>query len=374
MGYQFHLSRSAAFVSLIFATFAAAGCAQLDNVDVRTTTMNLSISEADNKSTLLNLARSSLSEPITFAGLSGFDGHQGYTAGIQMPNLTVINGNVTQYTTPGNMAGLSASTDFHYLASNDNATYSALLQPIDPATIGYFIRQEYPRELLFFLVVSQIRVTKQGVSRDYLNNGVSAEEIDLYPEGHTPFEEFGTLLQSLIDSGLTAQVDVTTARRSKLCFDRQIKPIYIDSPEVVPGSYRPTCAEAMPILSFGKDEKITKLPPFASSYKFSDLKSGTSIEISLRSTFGVYRYLGRLISKRVNLRVLRDPAERDRSIITVVDNSNDCFVGELYRGRIYCVPNRATTSKRVFSFLHDIVKLYTVQTDKPTTITARLIQ
>src|SRR5208283_3585035 len=44
----------------------------------------------------------------------------------------------------------------------DPATYAALLTPIDPATIAFFINQRYPQSLILLLFIDHISITFPG--------------------------------------------------------------------------------------------------------------------------------------------------------------------------------------------------------------------
>lgn len=376
---------------LLSLAAALTGCAEVDDVSDRTTTMNLEISNSENRNILFNLARASESEPLSFSSLASYTGHQGISGSLGIPVIGATGNQlrIQSVMTSGTSGSGSLNNDFSYVANDDNATYSSLLQPIEPNTIGFFLRQEYPRELLFFLFVSEIRIVHGQKITDYVNRGITLRDIEVYEKGHTPFEEFGTELQSLLDSGLTAQLDLISGSDAKLCFDH-FAPLYSDKPEVHPSVFSPSCERAQVIPAANpkpaskddgknkKDEKgastkAVKPFPFTPYFTFTDTKTGDTVQISFRSTFGIYNYLGRMIKNRVSVAILRDQSYSDRNIFSVTHNREGCFLLEEYRGVPYCVPDSSDTTKKVFSILHDLVKLYTFPTSAPQTLSARLI-
>lgn len=390
------LARTKRRALLLLAAAVLTGCAEVDDISDRTTTMNLEISNSENRNILFNLARASESEPLSFSSLASYTGHQSISGSLGIPVIGATGNQlrIQSVMTSGTSASGSLNNDFSYVANDDNATYSALLQPIQPNTIGYFLKQEYPRELLFFLFVSEIRIVRAGsVVKDYVNRGITARDIEISGEEHNALAEFGTELQSLLDSGLTAQLDLISGSDAKLCFD-SFPPLYADKPEVHKSVLAPSCEKAAVIPATNpkpsKNDKGKTSPaddgnaqkasagaarafPFTPYFTFKDTRTDDTVQISFRSTFGIYNYLGRLIKNRIFLKILRDPSYTDQSVFRVTHDRNNCFILQEYRGTPYCVPDDSDTTKKVFSILHDLVKLYTFPTSAPQTLSARLI-
>src|SRR6202021_412840 len=72
------------------------------------------------------------------------------------PGRDVIFGN----TNAGNST--LVSTNFNVSTQETSAFYEGFLKPIDLQTLNYFIRQGYPRELLFWLFTDSFSVTLPG--------------------------------------------------------------------------------------------------------------------------------------------------------------------------------------------------------------------
>lgn len=368
---------------VIFAVtlpMAVGACSSVDDLESRVTQMDRTVSEASNKAILLNVVRASLSEPLNNTSLSGFDGHQGFQATLGIPNITVggVRANSTQYVTTGSSGYVSASDDFHVSSNDDSATYTALNTPLNPAVIAYFIAQEYPRELILFLATSRIRAVDARSGRllfDYANRGVTRAEVERSP-GRTEFEGFATQLQDLIDGGLTAQVSASevlspsNSPASKFCFDPLLPRPYDVGlhPEIKPISLSPSCGKAK-FVKLGSKEMAP-----AASYDF--VAGPVRYELFLRSAFGIYNYIGLLVNEHARVAILKDEVDQaDPYLVTVVHEEppEGCFVSEEYRGVFYCVPNGATTTKKIFSIVHSIIKINTTSQPQPTTPTARII-
>ena len=171
-------------------------------------------------------------------------GHNTVTGGVGLPTITV--GPHTPVTAPNpvparnyafgpNSISRSASNDFTTNVVDDSASYAGLLQPVTPATLGFFINQGYSRELLFFLFVDRMRLLKLDGSliEEYENDpvGLLDFEVNTPDGGRIPsFQQinsecFQNYLAWMIREGFTAQIDVDalpaarTAPANRLCAD-----------------------------------------------------------------------------------------------------------------------------------------------------------
>jgi hypothetical protein len=121
-----------------------------------------------------------------------------------------------------------------------------------------------------------------------------------------------------------------------------------------------------------------KAPSFQPLYEFYDPHSGAIVQISTRSTWAIYQYLGdlvRLQKEGLRTAVLRRAFDDDREVFNVVENQlTACFAWVGYSGSTYCVPKDAPNSKMILSLLHELANLYTRSNNaqQPNTGTVRV--
>jgi hypothetical protein len=101
-------------------------------------------------------------------------------------------------------------------------------------------------------------------------------------------------------------------------------------------------------------------------------------EIVTRSTFGIYRFLGRILAANsMNELELASAKPSEDSRMLAIDSEvspSGCFVDIGFAGEFYCVPERgAENTKRIFSLLAQLIALKTQPTDLAITPTVRVI-
>ena len=79
-----------------------------------------------------------------------------------MPGAATIFGS----TTASNATAVS--TNFSVSTQETGGFYQGFLKPIDLQILDYFIRQDYPRELLFWLFADSFQVGTAGIWRRWL--------------------------------------------------------------------------------------------------------------------------------------------------------------------------------------------------------------
>src|SRR5580693_4651557 len=160
---------------------ALGACAVVDPVDNRYDTVSRSLAKARNESIFLNLVRASHDYPLSFTTISQVSPQLTNTTSLALPTFLfgphipsfgnpgtnvasplftpgrdVIFGN----TTAGNTTAVS--TNFNVSTQETSAFYQGFLKPVDLQTLNYFIRQGYPRELLFWLFTDSFQLNKDG--------------------------------------------------------------------------------------------------------------------------------------------------------------------------------------------------------------------
>lgn len=222
MGGCWRLGRVAIGLALMSAVGA---CTAFDPMDSRGETLNRSAGDYANDAILMNIVRSQLYEPLSFVTITGVTGVSsvtgslgfgGFTLGPAKPPLTYLLG--------PDSASRTNSNSFNISVVDDPASFAALLAPVNPAIIGFFINQGYPRELLFFLFTDHVRQVEEDA------NGRITKVVNQYfndPNNNTSvgFGSFIAKMGTLLHQGLTAEVDITTTPTgrslppSKLCLD-----------------------------------------------------------------------------------------------------------------------------------------------------------
>lgn len=152
--------RSICLVAGLVATLLTA-CKTIDPVDNRAITINASVSDYMNESTLLNVLRAANREPLMFMTLSQVQGHNTLSGNFAVPTKVFGDGRTVaqKLTTFGpNSMSRSASNDFTMNVNDDKNTYASLYSPVTPESLSLLIAQGYPRETIFKLLVDHVRL------------------------------------------------------------------------------------------------------------------------------------------------------------------------------------------------------------------------
>ncbi|MGA2127497.1 MAG: hypothetical protein ABSG76_15250 [Xanthobacteraceae bacterium] len=338
----------------------------IDRFDDRAYSYNRSAAQYANMAEFLNIIRASQFEPLNFVTFSSAQSHNTLTGNLGLPSVTVGPGQAgpqKDYVFGPNSATQAVGSDVTIANVDDPGSYAALMTPINPAVIGFFIEQGYPRELLFFLFVDHVETSGLGggtVSYAFNN-----------PLDRDSYVRFGGILAEMIEAGLTAQIDATAIPSAdkipahKFCVDPALpRPQFGGRVHFVAG---PDC-RAVPWRA------AAQLKPHA-SYAFVNSTSRLNVRIFLRSTYAVYMYLGRILrSGRPIDNLVRSADSDDERLFTVTHDVDDCFVQTFYEGTSYCVPNSANNTKRVFSLLRQLVGIKITPANPAPVINARVVQ
>jgi hypothetical protein len=373
-------------------------CTAFDPLDSTGETLNRNTTDYSNDAILMNIVRSKLYEPLSFIAITGITGVSsatgtlgfgGFTLGPAKPPPTFLLGPAT--------ASRTNSNSFNVSVIDDPASFAALLAPINPAVIGFFINQGYPRELLFFLLTNRLRKVEKDetgkitqVVREYTNN----------PDDEAQFLDFVGAMATLLRWGLTAEIDITATPAgralplSKLCMDPSL-PLPDFASGAGPGPPRPANASGLcqnapwietqnaapPSPSPGKNsggENSSAKGATANSSKPSsaalaafefDDGYGHHYQLFTRSTFGAYNYVGAILRTNHDIDNLQPDDQKYRGIVRIVNSDRDCFAAVGYRNVNYCVPADANNTKKLFALLHQLQQLNTAPSNTPTTLT-----
>jgi len=421
---------------------ALGACAVVDPVDNRYDTVARSLAKARNESIFLNLVRASHDYPLSFVTVANVTPSLTNTTSFALPSFLlgpsarVASGpSLTPGFTPGRdvifgnttAANTTAvSTNFNVSTQETSAFYQGFLKPIDLQTLNYFIRQGYPRELLFWLFTDSFQLKKGedrygyhydppddfGCSRedplhrcfiDWVHSatlaGLTVEERTVQsPSSGSGGGGGGGGGGGPEKSGSTGKP--TTTAYARFCLDRilgeqaaatlpreafvlQTSRRNLDVPiQLLYHNRQLICREDWDQEQFAGPQPDT-LP----------LKLGTTdFTIVPRSAYGVFKFLGAL------MKVEREhippasyafiPPDREYAqlsprletvhnepLLRVVQNMDgQCFVHTWFVDGDYCVPEDAATTKQIFSLLAQLIAIQTAANDLSITPVVRVLQ
>jgi hypothetical protein len=385
-------------VTLYVALAAACmgGCGVVDTIHPRHETINFTTERARNESILLNIIRASQDIPLNFVAFSSIAGTSQLGASVGLPGATFA-----PHVTPTIDIGAStlsgsgtASTQFSISTFETKDFYNALLRPVDLPTLSYFIRQGYPRELLFWLFTDSVEEVVMGRSYEYkyfpghpekschtvlgrrkcatdmiataVALGLSVETRTINKPTADPTRTmpviyarfcFDVLLRNRDELANTEEGRIEMARLKKLLW----------SP-----NHLPACRSAWQPGTTNSNDAITDTLEF--------VQTGTPVgtiryRITPRSTFAIYEFLGALMATgESDGLILTEPT--DRTLLTISSGSSEggCFQEAWYRGQTYCIPNQAKNTKRIVQLLAQLVALQTTTQDLAVTPLVRVQQ
>jgi len=393
-------------------------CALVDTVDKRADWMNESVTRFRNQTILRNIVRSARDEPLSFAALSSVQGHNTSTNQFPtFPSIDWVKGLAGG--TGSTSSQYNVSSDFTLSPVDDSPTYAALIAPLDASTIALFSqRSGYQTNFLYLLFFDKIRIADADgrvLAQFYSNSvaGDSGQEACLGDPRNGfcgPRTMLGYTLLAYLDLRFNlekgALAGQTRRPRTQICFERGTP---------APGKWsdlglRPTGGKiALPAKGKGGapasycDEEGTwfagtpsetgtakgKGPDTGAHYVVYDARNRVWIELSTRSTWGIYQFMGTLADSLVNknerhVRLIQPGYRDNRDELIVLDiakgrATGDCFVDAEMDDRItYCVPNGPSSrlTRAAFVILHQLTALQraVVSSSSDRTLSTRQIQ
>lgn len=402
------------------------GCAGIDaNLTDRVSNLNASLDQSTNDGILLNIARASRYEPLTFVAVSKVNSTQSVTLTNGLPTLFFGPGLTTaqhQFIFGNNSINNVASGNFDLgpLATKEFA--AGVSTDISLVELSTLIKEGIPRDLLFNLVVESITLEKKIDVAGGKNSRWETAYLRNEP-GHNQYLGFRAIALILTALGYSVETrvdinpawdatDKNTAKykpKGRLCFD----PALADSRTI---QYLEESGKKGPYFK-SMDKRFICGDWSKRRPKKLESEPGTIIEIwapgytitarnivfRFRSIYGVFGFLGRQV-RNGELQGLRTAEDKDVSINGVElykalaadrwDIVKDifsnriepqllriseregasCFAAARVGGERYCVPEDAQsgTTKRVFSVLAQLLALKTTAADLPVTPTVRV--
>ena len=409
------------------------GCSVLDSaIDGRAHTVNKSASDYASVAILRNIIRAKNYEPLNFVTLTAFTGHD--TLNAALPSLGIYPSRPT-IGVDNSTVGTTFSNDFNVSVLDDPGSYAALLEPINPALMGLFIKAGYPRELIYLLFIDYIRTPDQGTVSVYKNfPEPTTEDRDTtrwigctdptdrstqnrpHVYGEKVFNKTVCKIESLVRQGLTVEIDsdfqpsADVIPSYRFCFDPAL-PVPVpdhfnndtftgggkfnyfdkfekgkksapkcDAPKATnvltkwtqPESGNPTVG--LSVDAAGKNtsgKQMTIMRKARASYTVID-SSGEILEIHTRSVLGAYQFLGQILHDQFTNAELRYADTQDYTLLKPLPYDNgECFVSVSDDGETYCIPKSAANTKRIFSLLRQLTGLLTRPNNQPATPTVR---
>jgi hypothetical protein len=418
-------------------------CAVVDPVDSRYDTVSRSLAKARNEGIFLNLVRASHDYPLSFTTIANVTPTLTNTSTFALPTFSSGPPNCILAVLPGTshtcsfatgVPGASTifgsttasnatavSTNFNVATQETSAFYLGFLKPIDLQTLNYFIRQGYPRELLFWLFADsfQLQPTNaplQGIGYQYLPP-------DSYgcPQ-HDPYKRcFRQWIWLSLLTGLTVEEQSIVKEKpaaaggggsgsktetvvvARFCFSPELahqaelqmgearwKEIWTRYAHF-PVNPSPICGTWTP----KEAEQFSKLPQ-PDTFNFN--VGPATFRIISRSAYGVFEFLGNIMKmQRENIPPTPEKAvywhrpevegeeteipprmmtvDGTPPILWIERNSGaDCFAHTWFADGDYCVPEAATTTKQIFSLMAQLIAIQTAASDLSITPVVRVIQ
>jgi hypothetical protein len=426
-------------------------CAMVDPVDSRYDTVSRSLSKARNEAIFLNLVRASHDYPLSFTTIANVTPTMTNTSSLALPLFsigppnclltTVLSASPNTRTSTcsygtgalgaatavsNNTASNSTavSTNFNVATQETSAFYGGFLKPIDLTILAYFIRQGYPRELLFWLFIDSFELKTARGALGYHYN--PKDDLGCDPNDRIRHRCFIDWLHSATLNGLTVEEKIqqrsstaksggegssatakpTTYTYARFCFNKVLagQAQALAAPEFL-------SANKLDVeLSQVHEDQIqcgskTWHPEKKANDPQEDILPLTfandtvTFRIIPRSAYGVFEFLGTLMkleregwtpSDYPPDRVVSGgyPSDRpwvgempprlatvheDPRLITV-QPGGECFVHTWFNDGEYCVPETATTTKQIFSLLAQLIAIQTAASDLSITPVVRVIQ
>ena len=370
-------------IVIIFSLLQA--CAATDQFAPRIYSSNINSQVALDHETLLNIARASRLQPLTFVAITKAAGNQNSDLKIGLPTFNLASGLFfpnNQALFSGNMTDNSIQGTFESNPLISSVFQQGMMSPISPKTLALLLTS-HPREIIFYAAVDGIKMSSAKHAY-YFKNDPSNDAYDKQPlnqlcrelDSVSPgavrhaqavlklrpdynydcnFSEFSYLLEYALAEGLTAYFENPSPKQlgsnSGADSSKQGK-----STATVDGSggqgylcFDPTLAR--PEL---KAEAISTGNPCGAKRASKDIpfKFGAeqfTVELRFRSPLGIYAYLGKLLREGTADRIiLQDPEVvyiRDQRFVDVTSATTNCTLAAVSDGIFACVPpvNSAST-------------------------------
>ncbi|HUO12920.1 MAG TPA: hypothetical protein VMU37_09210 [Caulobacteraceae bacterium] len=391
-----------------FAGSAAAvglcGCIAVGDVDRRGNTFNEEVGVTQNRSILLNLARASNEEPLYFLAFNQLYGGGTTDFRASAPQFfagptKVINAmpadKLATFSNTGTYLDNQTTSNFQMSQLATHDFYAGLMSPVNLNDVDLLLHQGYSRELIFYLVIDKATISVVGSKNppNVVYNDPTSPTFDLFKYYIKEAMEHGLTTEILQNAAGTEGGEATTDASNKasvgttavLCYDKALA-IKDDLPDIADASF---CGAALEATA--KDQAAAQgasagagLSVTLHDKTFIYHDQPLQIEVTTRSIYGMFYYLGRIIhsGQEIDLQPFNLPAETipQAPLINVetggaVSDHGGCFTAVGYEGKTFCVPlEGADNTKHIFGILNALLALKSSNADIPSTPVVRILQ
>lgn len=376
--------RRAGMLACAVLSLGLSACATTTDFSSWAVGYNTSVEQARNQLMLLNIVRASEDMPLLFTGIQVVRGNGQNTAGTGLGGTRSVTSNtvpgalastsVTNALAPSVSLQVSSGFNFDVMVIDSAEFLQGLLTPVSVLTFNHYARQGIPTELLMHLLVEKITITTTTPT------GMQTVTYRNEPLGQD-YKSFRIALAALVQNRITTEVgssaseaigplltddDLKAGRSTEL--SKSLPGLFLQK---VPGGYRFYRPGGM-VANFcflGEEKGQTTLPQ-SSLCADSPLRKAKQMGISadtagknvlntvegsmtveLRSTNGVFDYLGDLVRYQtefggdiINLNSPEAIAYRhqgkNRSLFRVAMNRPQQYdiAAVEYRGKMYSLP------------------------------------
>ena len=421
-------------------------CAVVDPVDSRYDTVSRSLAKARNEAIFLNLVRASHDYPLSFTTIANVTPTMTNTstfalptfglgpqacAGVAVPTCnfpTTMPGRDVAFGSTTASNATAVSTNFNVATQETGSFYDGFLRPIDLTTLDYFIRQDYSRELLFWLFADSFQIGVGPTSLGYQYSPPVSYGCPRHDPKQLCFSDWVVIA---VLAGLT--VEEQTIEKSgggggkkkpssdssrggggggggggdsggggggrtvvaRFCFNPLLGQQAANQMGEAKAAglrrqYNLTATtQVEPLCGSHWDAQAQASAPQADTFNFR--VGGKVFRVVPRSAYGVFEFLGTLMKiEREHVQPLPDayypkieetypPAlltvPEDQALLKVVPGSGgNCFSHTWFFDGDYCVPEEAANTKRIFSLLAQLIAIETAASDLSITPVVRVIQ
>jgi hypothetical protein len=374
------------------------GCALIDaSLSDRVLQLNASLDRSSNDTILANIIRASYYQPLSFVGVSKVNGSQSVSLVNGLPTITFgPHQTVTQHqfifgsNTLNNQA--SGNFDVAPLATKDFA--KGVSVDITLAELSVLLKQGIPRDLLYSLAIDSIEFTDKGGVRKAFKNEPSDKSYEEFRAAILVLIAWGFSIETRLDENPAFDSnDKTSAKfvtKGRFCFD--LANADFELTKLVRTGARWKCND---VWSRMRPQKPSNEDVAIDVYFPSEIRTVVNVIFRMRSIYGVFNYLGRLIAEeRIHeARVATDAdaksiarafynprgekrlaKEEGSPLLNITGGQlGACFSSVSINSTFYCVPQQGSeNTKRIFSVLSQLLALKTSAVDLPNTPTVRV--
>ncbi len=296
----------ASLIMLVFIGLAA-GCAVLPKERIASNAIdyNLTVEKVHNQILLLNIIRASKRRPMYFTSFSAIRGNmtnQFQTGNFNIPLNNLGGGLDNAYVfSPSASHSFTPSYEFAVLDSQD--FMRGITTPVSIATVDYYIKQGWPREMLLHLFVKRIDIKQgDGTMKPYMN--YPGEEKKSKEESKQELEDFHSYIRNCEvltrddSKPMGHAIDVTQASDVKNLVEIQKAGLRLQKDDCCP-QYRLIAPRTTHYFKCAGDEVIDAKDAYA---RKGDQYAGV---FYLRSPEAILYYLGELARESMKNNVHR---------------------------------------------------------------------